>query len=220
MNDLIIIPKPDSISWEEITALLHLGYAERANEGLQFSAVDQPVEKTIERIGDGVCMVALMDGMLVGTESYKLIERKKLKWNRWYHDEKFYYLHSFTVHPDYKKKGIGLKLKNSIREEAIKNNIQSLIFDTSIHAKWLIDWYCRLGFQKVGYISHLSTNYYSVVMRTPISGKHYSVIYRNIRYGLSILFCKCTLKKNGQFRLLGKIGKTIYFKYFLAAANN
>ncbi|HET6557958.1 MAG TPA: GNAT family N-acetyltransferase [Prolixibacteraceae bacterium] len=215
MNDLIIIPKPDSISWQEITELLHLGYAERANEGLKFSAVDQSVEKTIERIKDGVCMVALFDGQLTGTESYHLIERKKLKWKRWYHDDRFYYFHSFTVHPDYKKKGIGLKLKNSIREEAIKNNINALICDTSIHAKWLIDWYSRLGFQKVGYVSHVSTNYYSVVMRTPISGKQYSTIYCSIRYWLSILFCKCTFKENGQLRLLGNIGKKIYFNYFL-----
>lgn len=209
-DKLIITPKPDYISWEEITQLLHLGYAERVGEGLHYSATDQSVQKTIERVGDGTCLIALLDGKLVATESYKLIERKDRKRKRWFDDNKYYYLHSLTVHPDFKRKGIGLKIRNVIRDEAIKNNISSLISDTSEHAKWLIDWYSRLGHKKVGFISHPSTNYYSVVMRTPIKGKDYPDIYRIIWFYLSMLFCKGTRKKNGDLRLLGKVGKKLY----------
>lgn len=214
-DSLVIIPKPDYISWEEITKLLHLGYSERADEGLNYSATHQSVEKTIARVGDGVCLVALLDGKLIGTESYNLIKRKNLKLKRWYQDEEYYYLHSLTVHPDYKRKGIGLKIRNYIRDEAIKNGVGSLISDTSVDAKWLISWYDRLGHKKVGYVSHSGTNYYSVVMRTPISGKKYSDSYRIFRLFLSFFFCRVILKQNGEWRLLGKIAERVYRTLFL-----
>lgn len=214
-DGLVIIPKPDYISWEEITQLLHLGYSERANEGLNYSATHQSVEKTIARVGDGVCLVALLDGKLIGTESYNLIKKKKLKWKKWYQDEEYFYLHSLTVHPDYKRKGIGLKIRNYIRDEAIKNSVGSLISDTSEDAKWLISWYDRLGHKKVGCVSHLGTNYYSVVMRTPISGKKYSDRYRMFRFYLSYFFCRVISKEDGRWRLMGKIAEKTYRTLFL-----
>lgn len=214
-ENLVIIPKPDFISWQEITQLLHLGYSERADEGLNYSATHQSVEKTIERVGNGVCLVALLNGKLIGTETYNLIEKKKLKWKRWYQDEEYYYLHSLTVHPDYKRKGIGLKIRNYIRDEAIKNKVGSLISDTSEHAKWLIRWYERLGHKKVGCVSHSGTNYYSVVMRTSISGKSYSDSYRIFRFYISCFFCRIISKENGEWRLMGKVAKKIFRTLFL-----
>lgn len=212
---LVIIPKPDHISWEEITQLLHLGYSERADEGMKYSATHQSIEKTIARVGDGVCLVALLDDKLIGTESYNLIKKKNLKLKWWYQDEEYYYLHSLTVHPDYKRMGIGLKIRNYIHDEAIKNRVGSLISDTSENAKWLINWYNRLGHKKVGYVSHEGTNYYSVVMRTQISGKLYSESYRIFRFYLSYFTCRIISKRNGKRRLLGKIAERIYKKYFL-----
>lgn len=207
-DDIVIIPKPDYISWEEITQLLHLGYSERANEGLKYSATHQSVEKTIERAENGVCIVALLDGKMIGTETYNLIERKKLKWKRWFYDDQYYYMHSLTVHPDYKRRGIGLKIRTYIKDEAIKNKIGSLISDTSEQADWLISWYDRVGHKKVGYVSHPGTNYYSVIMRTPINGKIYPDWYRMLRFYASYVITKIISKKNGEWTI---IGKTAYF---------
>lgn len=215
-DDLVIMPKPDSISWEDITQLLHLGYAERATAGLHYAATHQSVQKTIERAGGGVCLVALLNGKLIGTETYNLIEKRNLKWKKWYQDEAYYYLHSLTVHPDYKRMGIGLKIRNYIRDEAIKNSVGSLISDTSEQVKWLIGWYERLGHKRVGYVSHKGTNYYSVVMRTPISGKKYSDGYRLCRFYLSFLFWRVIAKKNGEWRfplkMVERMGRNLLMK--------
>ena len=213
-DKLVIIPKPDYITWGDITELLHIGYAERANAGMQYSATAQSVETTIKRVGDGICLVGLIDGKLVATETYNHIKRKDVKLKKWYHDNNFYLLHSLTVHPDYKKLGIGLKIRNYIRDEAIRNNIDSLISDTSEKATWLIKWYDRLGHKKVGYTSHKATNYYSVVMRTPLRGKKYGETYRKIRLFISYLFCRVLWKENGEFRFLDKIAERIYKRYF------
>lgn len=215
IDNLIIIPKPNYISWEDITTLLHLGYAERAEEGLQYSATDQSVQKTIERVDNGICLVALLNGELVATESYKLVEKKNLKRKRWFYDNNYYYLHSLSVHPNFKKKGIGLKIRNVIRDEAIKNNISSLISDTSEHAGWLIDWYSRLGHKKVGYVSHFGTNYYSVIMRTPIHGREIPNSYRKLRLFLSYLSCRITTKRDGELRVIGKMAKKLYMLLFI-----
>lgn len=210
IDNLIIIPKPCYISWEEITHLLHLGYSERKSEGLTYSAVNQSVKKTLERVGDGVCLVAILEGKLIGTESYKLVKKEDLRRKRWFYDDQYYYLHSLAVHPDYKRQGIGLKIRNVIRDEAIKNNIGSLISDTSEHAKWLISWYDRLGHRKVGYLSHPSTNYYSIMMRTPIAGREYNDMYRLCRYYLSVIFCKMLFKENGDYRFLGRLADSFF----------
>lgn len=66
-SDIVIMPKPDSISWEEITELLHLAFASHLENGLNYAACTQTEEETRQRVGDGMCMVALINGELVGT---------------------------------------------------------------------------------------------------------------------------------------------------------
>ena len=73
MNNLIIIPKPNYISYEEITELLHAAYSERKSQGLHFAAAIQTAQQTRKRIDEGVCLVALIDKKLVGTITYKVI---------------------------------------------------------------------------------------------------------------------------------------------------
>lgn len=213
-DKLVIMPKPEYISWEEITELLHMGYAERADAGMEYVATAQSVETTIKRVGNGVCLVGLIDGKLIATETYNHLKRKDMRFKKWFYDDDFYLLHSLTVHPSYKRQGIGLKIRNYIRDEAVNNNIGSLISDTSEKATWLINWYDRLGHKKVGYTSHRASNYYSVVMRTPIKGKVYNELYRKLRYYISVIFCKTMWRENGEFRFFGRITEKIYREIF------
>jgi hypothetical protein len=78
ISEIIIIPKPENITWEEITDLLHKGYAEHLKNGILYSAAVQDVSKTIERLEEGTCMVVLYKGKLIATETYVL----KIKGNQ------------------------------------------------------------------------------------------------------------------------------------------
>lgn len=213
INELVIIPKPDFISWEEITQLLHLGYTERVDEGLHYSATDQSVQKTIERIGDGTCLAALLDGKLVGTISYRIISTKNNKNRKWYQDDLYLYPIQFTVHPDYKRRGIGKKIWKKLDEIAFENNVGSIISNTSEKAIWLGNWNESSGRVKVGYTSFPNTNYYSIIRRKPILGKKYNPVYRTIRYQLSKNICKSIRKEDGTLRFLGKIAKKFVLKF-------
>lgn len=208
-GNLVIIPKPDYISWEEITQLLHVGYAERVEEGLHYSATDQTVQKTIERVGDGVCLVALLNGKLVGTISYRLISTIDNKDKKWFHDDLYLHPKQFAVHPEYKRMGIGKKIWQKLDEIAFENNVGSIITDTSEKAIWLGRWNESAGRLKVGYVSFPSTNYYSIIRRKPIKGKKYDTTYRTVRYQLSKCICRIIRKEDGAFTFLGKSLSTI-----------
>jgi hypothetical protein len=53
-------------SLEQLTALLHRGYARLGAVGLNDTAVDQTGEVTADRIQGGHCLVALWNGELAG----------------------------------------------------------------------------------------------------------------------------------------------------------
>jgi GNAT superfamily N-acetyltransferase len=197
-NELIIIPKPDYISWEEITALLHLAHEERAQEGLYYGAYTQTVEKTIRRVGDGVCLVALLDGKLVGTATLQIQSEK---------GKKYAYGSQLAVHPSYKRYGIGSILDKKRIE--LCNQVYVLYIDTSEKAKTLINWRIKAGWQKIGFLSHKGTNYYSIKFRLPINGRKYSKFESWIRFYVSVVICKILKKENGEWTVLGKIARNI-----------
>ena len=58
--------RPDD-SVEELTKLLHGAYAHLGSMGLNYTAVDQSVDTTLERIKAGWCLVAAEGDRLVGT---------------------------------------------------------------------------------------------------------------------------------------------------------
>ena len=61
------IPKPNSLSWDELIALWKSAYQERAAEGLFYGAVTQGREQLIKRASSGTCFCAFVNGTLAGT---------------------------------------------------------------------------------------------------------------------------------------------------------
>lgn len=105
MREITIQPKPDSISWEQITALLHLAFSCHEQEGLKYSACNQTADYTRIRVGDGICFVAILNDMLVGTATLHLHGRKA-------------HLSQVATHPDYRCYRIGVKLQKYIDSRA------------------------------------------------------------------------------------------------------
>lgn len=211
-NDLIIIPKPDYISWEEITILLNRGYKERENEGLIYKAANQSVSETIERgsSNSGVVLVALLKDNLIGTITYRVMQNNENI--NWYYDSIYIHFGQLAVDPSIKKKGVGSKLLEKIETIGLENSVDSLIANTSVKAKWLLKWYYRTGFKKVDFISHPSTNYYSIVFRKPLHGKSYPVFYRLFKFYFSKFKCLILRKQTGGLRRPFKILKNSYIK--------
>lgn len=198
LNEVVIIPKPDYISYDEITQLLHEAYSEKLEQGLRFSAATQSTEDTIKRVGKGICLVALFDSKLVGTLTFNISDRKT---NRiWYHDKKYCLFSQFATYPKYKKLGIGKKMLKYMEKIAFNENVDAIYCDTAASSYWLIKWYQRMGYTKIGYISHSSTNYYSVILRKPIHGKNINMLCVKIRFYISKIMCILQYKKDGSVR--------------------
>lgn len=201
VDNLVIIPKPDYISWESITDLLHLAYKERMEQGLKYGACTQTVEETIQRVGDGICFVALIGDKLVGTATMTIFEKRGKK--------NGYFIQN-GVHPDYKRCGIGSRLRDERIRLATLNQFEAVYCDTSEKAKNVINWYLKAGWQKVSYLSYEGTNYYSVKFRSAISGRRYSKIEAQIRFFILYCLCKIIKKENGSFTAIGIIAKRIF----------
>lgn len=202
-DKIVVIPKPDYISWESITDLLHLAYKERSDEGLHYGASTQSVEKTIERVGNGICFVALKGGDLIGTASLIIFNDKGR--------QNGYFIQN-GVHPNYKRLGIGSKLRDASIDFAKLNNFQAVYCDTAIQARSVVNWYLKAGWQKVAYCSHRDTNYYSVQFRLAIEGRKYSKVEAKIRFVISCILCKSIKKENGEFTKFGVILRRILRK--------
>lgn len=206
---LEIIPKPDSISWEDITDLLHQAFAEHKAKGLHYSACDQSVDVTRKRAENGICLVALQDGELVGTGLVNFVQR---------HGTTIGCLSQLGILPEVKGHGIGTKLKIARIEICRQKKVDAIYCDTSEKAKSVIRFNMQKGWQKVGLISSVNTNYYSVVFRYPVRGRKYSQMEANVRFFFSSLFCRSLWRENGSLRPLGKLLKKV--KYLLSKKSN
>lgn len=135
---------------EELTRMLHAAYRELGEAGLNFSAVDQTVERTRRRAGKGPTFVAVEEatGSLIGTITLNLALDE---------DDPPLYLRSdcasfgqFGVHPDWRGLGIGRALHDQVVAAAIENKLRWLALDTAMPARHLIQLYEKWGYEVVG----------------------------------------------------------------------
>jgi len=156
----------ESDSIEELTLLLHAAYRALGEAGLNFCAVDQPVERTRRRISKGPTFVAQEKaaGSLIGTVTLNLVKDV---------DDPPLYLRpdcasfgQFGVHPEWQGKGIGSALHTWVKAAAVVNGVRWLALDTAKPAVHLIQLYEKWGYQIVGE-HHWGgrTSYTSVLMQ-------------------------------------------------------
>jgi GNAT superfamily N-acetyltransferase len=204
INEIKIIPKPDYITWEEITDLLHLAFAEKKEKGMNYLATYQDAETTKRRVGNGVCWVALLNEKVIGTETIEIFypDRKN---RRWHNEGTYAYCSQAAVHPYFKRIGLGSRIQKEIIFYCFKNNIDEILGHTSIRARDIQKWWKKFGAQKVELISSAATNYYAVRMRIPIKGKKYNNYYVAIRYYISVIKCVLQKNRNGKHRQVWRL---------------
>ncbi|WP_297674449.1 GNAT family N-acetyltransferase [uncultured Bacteroides sp.] len=198
--DLKVIPKPDEISWESITKLLHEAFTEHVEQGLHYSACDQTAEITRKRCENGICLIALFNGVLVGTGTVSFFKKE---------GEKYASLSQMAVLPEYKKFGFGSKIRDEIIKICFENGIEAIYCNTSEKAIKIVNWYVNAGWQKVGMCSYRETNYYSVIFRYPIMGHKYTRFNVVFRYNLSKIICKLIWLEDGTLSYCGRFLKRI-----------
>ena len=159
---VIIRPLSDTDSLEELTELLHRAYAHLANLGLKFVATYQDVDVTRKRIAKGICLIAELDGRMVGTITF--YPREIGKPTPWMSRSNVAVIGQMGVEPRLQRQGIATKLMLAAEDCARVDGAAELALDTAEPATHLIQWYTRLGYRFIEYMQWDVTNYRSVVM--------------------------------------------------------
>lgn len=155
-------PLTENDSFEELTALLHLGYKRLADMGLRFVATNQDVATTRKRAGEGACWVGTLDGRLVATVT--LYDAKRASGCAWYDRPEVASFGQFTVHPDLQGTGVGSRMMELVEGLARDGGAQELALDTAEPAQHLIRYYKNRGYRFIEYVQWDVTNYRSVIL--------------------------------------------------------
>ena len=145
-----------------VTELLHEAYASLAKRGFHYTASHQDDVMTERRLSSGFALVAEMDGVIVGTITLYSTATESLC--EWYMRPGVYRFGQFGVRPDLQGAGIGSRLLQTVSDNAIKFGAAELALDTAEGATHLREWYERLGYRFVQYVSWPTVNYRSVIL--------------------------------------------------------
>jgi GNAT superfamily N-acetyltransferase len=172
--NISIRPLADKDSIEALTALLHVAYASLAAQGWNFTAVNQSVQTTRERVAAGQAFVAERAGRLVGTVT---IAPPKPADGRYlgdvvpavYTEPGIAILAQLAVHPDERGQGLAERLMDAAEAWAIERGFAHVALDTAKPAEALQRRYARRGYAQVGEVQWEGKTYSSVLMVKPLA---------------------------------------------------
>jgi len=152
----------DSDSIAELTDLLHRAYARLGAMGLNYTAVDQSPAITAKRIAGGHCLVALLDGQLVGS----IVVQPTYQQNdcAYFTRPGVAAAHQFAVDPERQGRGIGQGLLAAAEAWAREAGYRELAMDTAEQATHLIALYSKLGYRQVDGVQWPGKVYRSLVL--------------------------------------------------------
>jgi GNAT superfamily N-acetyltransferase len=158
---------------DALTALLHRAYAPLGAAGMNFTAVDQTVDKTRERTASGQCFVAERGGRIVGTVTVDgAFDPNRHGWARatpWFFRADVAHLHQYAVDPEAQGIGIGAALLAACETWSLEQGHRALALDTAAPATALRLRYQRAGFHDVAELRWDGKAYRSVVMVKPLA---------------------------------------------------
>ncbi|MCC6575444.1 MAG: GNAT family N-acetyltransferase [Planctomycetes bacterium] len=161
-DQILIRPLQPSDSLEELTAMLHRAYKRLADLGFNYTAVNQSVEKTRERITGCDCFVAVAEGKLIGTVTVKLGPEDEPPWAAGRTD--CAHASQLAVDPPFRKTGLGRKLMDVAEDRARAAGFKFCVGNTSERADYLIAFYTGRGYEIVDHVQWPGKTYRSVVL--------------------------------------------------------
>lgn len=170
--EIRIRPLEAGDSLQALTTLLHRAYAPLGAAGMNFTAVDQDVEVTRQRVQRGRCFVAERAGELVGTVTVDgMYDPNTQRWARatpWFFRRDVAHLHQYAVDPACQRGGVGAGLMAACEQWARAGGHRALALDTAMPAGHLRERYRRTGFAEVASVQWDGKRYRSVIMVKPL----------------------------------------------------
>lgn len=136
--------------------------------GLRYWATGQTVEETRRRIAGGRCLVALLDGKIVGTLTCK--RHNDWEGSEWIRRPDVAVVGQFAVEPSLQRNGIGSALMDAAERIAIAEGAAEVALSTAEPAAHLVDYYRKRGYRIVDHTdATLNQGYRSVIMSKQLS---------------------------------------------------
>lgn len=184
-SEITIIEKPDWVSWDEIHEVLWRAHGQNRENGINMALPALPGEEIRKRIeGNGIMLVAICDGKVVGTAA---IKRKTV--NLWCGKGEYAYFCFASVLPEYNGKGIYKALAIRREELALSMGMDKTLFDTHENNQHQLVIAQKAGYKFVDV--SVWKDHYNVVMVKWLKGCPYSDIY-----------CKCQFLVRKWYRKL------------------
>lgn len=168
-DDFHIREFSDGDSVSAITTLLHAAYAPLAMSGFRYLASHQEDAITLRRLQRGIPFVAETHGDIIGTVT--IYKPSSTSLCEWYRQPTVYSFGQFAIRPDLQRQGFGSKIYKHVEAFALSLGAKELALDTAENALHLRQWYERLGFRFVQFISWDETNYRSVILSKSLNEK-------------------------------------------------
>lgn len=191
-SEIQIVEKPDWVSWEDIHNLLVEAHNENVSNGMIMRTVTQTGAELEERVGSGVCYIALEKGKLVGCAA---IAVKDI--NTWFHKGQAAKLMLGAILPNYQGCGIYDMLQEKRYEYAKQYGVKVLMMDTAEHNTKMQHILKGKGFRYVSCFASPYSKHYSVVMAMWFDGCPFSKLYCWFKYHIKKIRLKIQVKPGG-----------------------
>ena len=184
MKEIVIIEKPDSVSWEEIRNTLIEAHRENLKNGLVVRSTMLTSEQLREQVGDGQCFLAYDGDELVGVSAVRIKQC-----NQWFCHGKVAHFLLDSVIIDYQGRGIYSLLQKARYSYVEEKGITIITTNTAENNKRMVSLLPKLGFHRAAMFHAIDTDHYSITWVKWLSEEPCKYI-RWIRYGESLVKSK------------------------------
>lgn len=196
MDNIVITEKPDWISYDMIHELLYAAHAINREKGFHVTSANMSGEELLKHIGDeGKCFVALDGDKLVGTVSYRVVNR-----NFWCAKGLVADRILAGVHPDYKGRHIASRMYEKVIEDANSRGLKYIESTTQEQNIGVQKKNIKDGYRYISFVASKGADYYSVVMLQWLDGCPPAKWKTDLHFALRRAQIKMLYKKGGKKR--------------------
>ena len=157
MDKIIVIERPDSISWEEIRQSLLEAHKANLQHGLVVRSTMLSADQLREQVADGKCYVALDGDKLVGVAAVRI-----KSCNRWYCNGKVAHFLLDSVSTSYQGQGIYTLLQKKRYSFVEENSISVITTNTATNNKRMVRMLPKHGFHRAVMFHARETDHFSI----------------------------------------------------------
>ena len=181
-TDIVIIEKPDWVSWDDIHEVIWKAHGENRKNGILLATPYLSGEDLKQKIeGRGLLLVALIQKKVVATAAIIKVNESLWCWNG-----DFAYMGFASVLPEYKGTGIYKALCLRREKEAKKRGLCHLLFNTHSKNSEVIAYGKKHGYRCVDVIQY--DDHYNVKMIKRLNDCPYPDWYCEFQFKIHFLY--------------------------------